>query len=45
MTGSQHFFPGNIQFQLVYDQGQCDESSYLKGEFRVKYKLGSNERA
>ena len=30
MTGSQHFSPGDIQFQLVYDRGQCDESSYLK---------------
>ena len=22
MTGSQHFFPGDIPFQLVYDRGQ-----------------------
>ena len=30
MTGSQHFALGDIQFQLVYDRGQCAESSYLK---------------
>ena len=30
MTGSQHFSPGDIQFQLVYDRGKCAESSYLK---------------
>ena len=30
MTGSQHFTPGNIQFQPVYDRGQCAKSSYLK---------------
>ena len=29
VTGSQHFSPGDIQFQLVYDKGQCAESSYL----------------
>ena len=26
---TQHFSPGNIQFQLVYDRGQCADSSYL----------------
>ena len=30
MAGSQHFPPGDIQIQLVYDRGQCAESSYLK---------------
>ena len=30
MAGSQHFSPGDIQFQLIYDRGQCAESSYLK---------------
>ena len=30
MAGSQHFSPGDIQFQLVYDRGQCAETSYLK---------------
>ena len=30
MAGTQHFSPGDIQFQLVYDKGQCAESSYLK---------------
>ena len=30
MTGNQDFSPGDIQFQLVYDRGQCAESSYLK---------------
>ena len=30
MAGSQHFSPGDIQSQLVYDRGQCAESSYLK---------------
>ena len=30
MAGTQHFSPGDIQFQLVYDRGQCAESSYLK---------------
>ena len=29
MTGSQHFSPGDIQFQLVHDRGQCAESSHL----------------
>ena len=29
MTGSGHFSPGDIQFQLVYDRGQCAKSSYL----------------
>ena len=32
ITGNQHFSPGDIQFQLVYDRGQCAESSYLKRE-------------
>ena len=32
MTGSQHFSPGDVQFQLVYDRGQCAETSYLKNE-------------
>ena len=30
MAGTQHFFPGDIQFQLVDDRGQCAEPSYLK---------------
>ena len=30
---SQHFSPGDIQFQLVYDRGQCADSSYL--EFQI----------
>ena len=30
MAGSQHFSLGDIQFQLIYDTGQCVESSYLK---------------
>ena len=30
MAGTQHFSPGDIQFQLVYDRGQCAETSYLK---------------
>ena len=30
MAGSQHFSSGDIQFQLVYDRGQCADSSYLK---------------
>ena len=29
MAGSQHFSPGDIQCQLVYDRGQRAESSYL----------------
>ena len=29
MTETQHFSPGDIQFQLVYDRGQCADSSYL----------------
>ena len=29
MAGTQHFSPGDIQFQLVYDRGQCTESSHL----------------
>ena len=29
MAGTQHFSPDDIQFQLVYDRGQCAESSYL----------------
>ena len=29
MAGSQRFSPGDIQFQLVYDRGQCAETSYL----------------
>ena len=29
MAETQHFSPGGIQFQLVYDRGQCAESSYL----------------
>ena len=29
MAGSQHFSPGDNQFQLVYDRGQCGDSSYL----------------
>ena len=33
MTGSQHFSPCEIQFPLVYDRGQCAESSYLKLKF------------
>ena len=28
-SGSHHFSPGDIQFQLVYDRGRCAESSYL----------------
>ena len=34
MAGSQHFSPGDIQFQLVYDRGQCAESSYLNINLR-----------
>ena len=30
MEGTQHFSPGDIQFQLVYDRGQCAETSYIK---------------
>ena len=30
MVGTQHFSPGDIQFQLIYDMGQCAETSYLK---------------
>ena len=30
MAGSQHFSPGDIQFQIVYERGPCAESSYLK---------------
>ena len=30
MARSQHFSPGDIQFQLVYDRGQCAKSSYLE---------------
>ena len=30
MTGSEHSSPGDIQFRLVYDRGQCADSSYLK---------------
>ena len=33
MAESQHFSPGDIQFQLVYDRGQCAESSYLRPGF------------
>ena len=29
MAGSQHFSQGDIQLQLVYDRGQCAESSSL----------------
>ena len=29
MAASQHFSPGDVQFQLVYDRGQFSESSYL----------------
>ena len=29
MAGIQCFSPGDIQFQLVYDRGQCAETSYL----------------
>ena len=29
MAGTQHFSPGDIQFQLLYDRGQRAESSYL----------------
>ena len=36
MEGSQHFSPGDIQFQLVYDRGQCAESSYLNA-FRATH--------
>ena len=28
--GTQRFSPGDVKFQLVYDRGQCAESSYLK---------------
>ena len=35
MAGSQHFYPGDIQFQLVYDRGQCAELSYLETGFLV----------
>ena len=37
MTGSQHFSPGDIQFQLIYDRGQCAESSYLKNREEELY--------
>ena len=37
MTGSQHFSPGDIQFHLVYDRGQCAESSYLKSHDKVDF--------
>ena len=30
MAGTQHFSQGDNQFQLVYDRGQCADSSYLK---------------
>ena len=30
MAGTQHFSPSDVQFQLVYDRGQCIEASYLK---------------
>ena len=29
MAGRQYFSPGDIQFQLVMNRGQCAESSYL----------------
>ena len=29
MAGTQHFSRGDVQFQLVYDRGQCADSSYL----------------
>ena len=32
MAGSQRFSPSYILFQLVYDRGQCAESSYLKSK-------------
>ena len=35
MTGSQHFTPGNIQFQLVDDRGQCAKSSYVNNQKKV----------
>ena len=37
MAGSQHFSPGDIQFQLVFDRGQCAASSYTK--FRLQLKM------
>ena len=37
MAGNQHFSPANIQFQLVYDRGQCAESSYLNPEITEVY--------
>ena len=36
MAGSQHFSPGDIQFQLVYDMGQCAESSYLNDDMSIR---------
>ena len=32
LTGSQHFSPGDIQFQLVFDRGQYAESNNLKNK-------------
>ena len=33
MAGSQHFSPGDIQFKLVYDRGQCASPVTLKYDF------------
>ena len=41
MAKSQHFSPGDIQFHLVYDRGQCAESSYLNGLERLHKNLNS----
>ena len=40
MTGSQHFSPGDIQFQLVYHRVQCAESIYFELKFGVKGNFG-----
>ena len=29
MAGSQHFSPGDIQFQLIFDRGQCAEKKHF----------------
>ena len=33
MAGTRHFSKGDIQFQLVYDRGQCADTSYLNNPY------------
>ena len=43
MAGSQHFYPCDIQFQVVFDKGQCVDSSYLNQQDAFKSDTALND--